>query len=409
MVKLRKKTVALLALAVCLAGALALDASAASRETELVEEFRNAFQTQTMPSLDESPWVPEAGDLIWKPRAPYETVTEENLQGRWVNRYWEDSGRTQVEEVLTINGNTGKIECRKNGEPYVVWNGTGDLYIEDRLEQGVCPAITLETFNEATSAWTQHCGIYIRWVKYDTFYDGGSLCKWYREEPEDLWNQYLYDTVTMESLQGLWYSQYHDSAGTYQDVLNIQGNRASLFETIDGRISETWNLEGPCELVMGEIISKRHVPELVIRGENGPAAGGSAGIYISRVDPNRFYDAGLKRWYVRVTEENFYLDDGEPSWEGNFPFTVYGGAVAKSENGYVFTHMDEEEGELILDEKTELVHPETMDGYVEGYTAMQWVEAQMQRDPSELALVGVYDADVTGNHIDRIYGLYWWD
>ena len=24
-------------------------------------------------------------------------------------------------------------------------------------------------------------------------------------------------------------------------------------------------------------------------------------------------------------------------------------------------------------------------------------------------LAGVYDTDVTGDHIDRIYGLYWWD
>ena len=33
----------------------------------------------------------------------------------------------------------------------------------------------------------------------------------------------------------------------------------------------------------------------------------------------------------------------------------------------------------------------------------------MARDPYYMSLSGVYDADVTGNHIDRVYGLYWWD
>ena len=62
----------------------------------------------------------------------------------------------------------------------------------------------------------------------------------------------------------------------------------------------------------------------------------------------------------------------------------------------------------VLDEKTELVHPEQLDGWETGLNAVQWIDHLCAREGGTGAS-GVYDADVTGNHIDRVYGLYWWD
>ena len=397
------------ALALLLAGALTLEASAANEtgSSEYRDLFKNAFQTQTMPDRYLCPYVPE---IPGAPRAPYDSVTQTNLQGRWVNRYKENNGTVDVVDILSVNGDTGRIECYKNGERYVVWNNDGGLYIEDRKDRGVCPEVSLMEYVEDAAEgnyWIQYCGIYIRRVDGSTFYDGGSLVNWNREEPEDLWSQYLYNTVTLENLQGVWYSEYEDSAGFYQDILNVEGNLASLFETVSDRTSETWNSAGHCMIAMAESSAGRHIPELVIRKEVGPAAGGTAGIYISRVDADRFYDAGLNRWFVRVPPESEY-NDGESAWEGNYGFTIYGGNAEKTEKGYVLSPAEEEGRKLVLDAATQLVHPEQLDGYKEGFNAVQWADSMMSQEYGT-GLAGVYDTDVTGDHIDRIYGLYWWD
>ena len=186
-----------------------------------------------------------------------------------------------------------------------------------------------------------------------------------------------------------------------------RGNLASLFETVSDRTSETWNSAGHCMIAMAESSAGRHIPELVIRKEVGLAAGGTAGIYISRVDADRFYDAGLNRWFVRVPLESEY-NDGESAWEGNYGFTIYGGNAEKTEKGYVLSPAEEEGRKLVLDAATQLVHPEQLDGYKEGFNAVQWADSMMSQEYGT-GLAGVYDTDVTGDHIDRIYGLYWWD
>ena len=43
-------------------------------------------------------------------------------------------------------------------------------------------------------------------------------------------------------------------------------------------------------------------PELLIHHDGGPAKPGTAGIYIGFVEEDRFYDAGLNRWYVKLKE-----------------------------------------------------------------------------------------------------------
>lgn len=67
---------------------------------------------------------------------------------------------------------------------------------------------------------------------------------------------------------------------------------------------------------------------------------------------------------------------------------------------------------LVLDEKTELVNPAVDEGYFpmyqEGDTAFQWYR-RLYLDENPMSPLGVFPVDVTGNHIDRIYGSFWWD
>ena len=211
-------------------------------EVSLYQEALKAYEDQKMPEWERMPEIPEFDTM---PSRSYTSVTPKDLQGRWVNRYRE--GGVDFTEVLTINGDRASIETWQDGVKKGVWNGEGTYSIEDRSDRKVCPA-----FRITDDSGDNVCTIYIRWVKDGEFYDGGSLCKWYREEPEDLRDQYLYDTVTLEKLQGVWYSEYEDGAGIYQDVLNVEGNRASIFETVAGVISDTWNGEGPCEIQLAE-------------------------------------------------------------------------------------------------------------------------------------------------------------
>ena len=161
---------------------------------------------------------------------------------------------------------------------------------------------------------------------------------------------------------------------------------------------------GTAEIRMVEYDQGRSFPELIVAMQYGAGAGQSAGIAISRIDEDRFYDALFNRWFVRIWPD-------EDSWsEGNLLFTIYGNAVREIEGGYAFSPFEDGEAdELILDADTELIHPEWLDGYEDGNTAVEWIANLMRRDPETASLSGVYDVDVTGNHIDRVYGLYWWD
>lgn len=50
--------------------------------------------------------------------------------------------------------------------------------------------------------------------------------------------------------------------------------------------------------------------------------------------------------------------------------------------------------------------------YEPGMSVLDWMDVAqraMKADETDYSLVGVYDVDVTGNHIDKIYGIYWWD
>ena len=210
------------------------------------------------------------------------------------------------------------------------WNGEGTFSIEDRSDRNLCPAFRIISDNGENV-----CTIYIRWVKENAFYDGGFLNEWKRETLEDPYQQYLYDTVTLENLQGLWYSEYEDGAGLYMVLLNIEGDKGWIFETVADRISSVWNGEGPVSIVMTNLMGDIWYPELLLSCEDGPATGGIAGIYISSVDKERFYDAGLKRWFVKITED--YGSDFENMYDSGVEYFEDGSVSIEGGNLYMIT------------------------------------------------------------------------
>ena len=107
----------------------------------------------------------------------------------------------------------------------------------------------------------------------------------------------------MEKLQGVWYTETPEEDGLHQVVLTVDEDRAVLFETVDGKLSSFWNGGGHAEIKMQNFNAGTAYPELLIQMEHGPSLGGSAGIYISSVDEERFYDSGKGRWYVKVAPD----------------------------------------------------------------------------------------------------------
>jgi len=400
MMKMKRRIACCLALALLCAAATAAADWDGDAWMGMYEAFESAYENQAMPDSDLLPELPEQEPA---PAAPYDSVTQPNLQGRWVHRYRYPDNGVSVEEVFTVNGDRARIECYENGERAVFWNGEGSLAIEDRSYRGVCPAVSVCQDNGGDDS-LPFCAIYIRWVKEDSFFDGIALDEWVREAAPDPWEQYLYDTVSLDALQGVWYGEYEDEAGWYQDVLSIDGDSATLFETLDGKPCSVWNGAGTASIEMAEYDENRFWPELIISLETGAGAGIRAGIFVSRVDGDRFYDPVFQRWFVRI------FPDEEEDWaEGNMVFTVYqGGSVRKIDGGYAFAPY-ETEGELILDDNTELVYPELLDSWEEGDGAVEWMDRLVGLEPEGMGPAGVYDVDVTGDHIDRVYGLYWWD
>ena len=255
-------------------------------ESDWAAAMREAYVNQKMPEEDYIPYV-YTEDI---PASPYESVTLANLQGSWVNVYNEDG--SVYTELLTVNGSYGKMVTLKDGEVSGVWNGDGICSIEDRSEEGKCPAFRI---NEEDG--TNLCTIYIRWVSSTEFYDGGFLNSWYyvnEDEPET----WLYDTVTLENLEGVWYSEHYEEGKRIQTVLIVDGEEATLFETADGVPSESRNGKGTAVIEPGE--GDWPVPKLLIDYSEGAGCGLTEEIFISEVDYSTFYDALFKRWFEKV-------------------------------------------------------------------------------------------------------------
>ena len=284
--------------------------SEATSESEYYTLIRDAYKTQVMPDYFILPYVHVSEPA---PRAPYESVTIKNLQGRWINSYRE--GGADYIEVLTVNGDRARIESYRNGIPTNAWNDEGTVSIEDRSDRGVCPAFRI-TDDEGVSC----CTIYIRRVGEDSFFDGGFLNEWKREEPVNPEERYLQDTVSMDSLQGVWYTEYDSGGELAQVILHVDGGRASLFETIGYKPFDVWNGEGTAELTLAESANGMYVPYLLLHFDDGPAAGHTAGIYISSVGEDRFYDCGLDLWYMKVPED-YLKEAGDMELESPYTFT----------------------------------------------------------------------------------------
>ena len=62
----------------------------------------------------------------------------------------------------------------------------------------------------------------------------------------------------------------------------------------------------------------------------------------------------------------------------------------------------------ILDEDTVLEKPEELDGWEAGDNPLSWM-GRLCGEGSTYSPAGVYDITVSGDHIDIIHGLYWWD
>ena len=263
-------------------------ASTESRNATRYDRFRYAYENQAMPGYED---IPQVFGIDPQPSAKYPSVTLENLQGRWVNRYVEAGAH--MEEILTINGDRAMIESYSDGVPTFAWNGDGILSIENRDDRNVCPAVRVTDF-EGNNV----CTIYIRWVKDNAFYDGGFNNEWKRENPADLNDQYLYNTVNIGNLQGVWYSEYDDSAGHYQVVLRVSGNKAAIYEELNGVPDSIWNGEGVVSFELTNHSGQKYWPLMKIDREDG--SGNIAAIYITNVEEGRFYDAGLNRWYMKI-------------------------------------------------------------------------------------------------------------
>lgn len=136
--------------------------------------------------------------------------------------------------------------------------------------------------------------------------------------------------------------------------------------------------------------------------------------------PDNYSDAMAEMWRIltwNAEDESEESEEEEASGEGNRLITIMNG-VLKTQAGYIFqpfSYASSEGGEpapveeLILDEDTELVHPDQLDGYEPGDSAVEWIDRLMSREEDSIQANGVYDVDVTNGHIDRVYGLYWWD
>ena len=329
-------------------GTMSSDPAEDSGESKAYQDLKNAYYRQTMPDYYKTPYVPATWEA---PPKPYQSVTMENLQGRWVNRY--KDGGYDVVEVLSVNGDLGRIETWIDGEKRGVWNGEGTISIEDRSDRNVCPAFRI---NEADGQ--NLCTIYIRWVNSNAFYDGGFLKEWKREGNADP-DQYLYDTVTLDNLQGVWYTESQNPDGLYQVVLTVDGDQATLFETIDGRISSTWNGGGTAGIVLQDFTAGIAYPELLIKMEHGPSMGGTAGIYISNVEEGYFYDCGLHRWYTRVPVD--FLAEDESASLREITMLDNGGAEITGTYHYLVTPKEEiKKDESALNWTVEVTNDEGM-------------------------------------------------
>ena len=70
------------------------------------------------------------------------------------------------------------------------------------------------------------------------------------------------------------------------------------------------------------------------------------------------------------------------------------------------------DGDTVFDESCDM---QFFSYYEDGMAPIQWFKHINEiKDTEEYqaqggALMGVFEVDITGNHVDKFYGSYWWD
>lgn len=138
----------------------------------------------------------------------------------------------------------------------------------------------------------------------------------------------------MENLEGVWYSEYEKGADIYRDVLTIEDGRSTLFRTVNDEPDPFWNHKGSAELRMTEYRPGKIFLELLIHDEEKD--NGTAGIYISNVTEDNFFDQGFMRYWYRIPENIGALLNGESSseYDGEYDIEVDDGSIPEGYASY---------------------------------------------------------------------------
>lgn len=129
--------------------------------------------------------------------------------------------------------------------------------------------------------------------------------------------------------------------------------------------------------------------------------------------------------YLKYVKEDYpkaYVKYSGEKIENNdetYYLTMYSkGDIELRGNEAVFYAIDEETDEileLVVDKNTifdKTCDTEFFDGYKEGEGAYEWVKRMYELSDDDmyaLALSGIFEVSLTGNHIDKFFGCYWWD
>ena len=97
--------------------------------------------------------------------------------------------------------------------------------------------------------------------------------------------------------------------------------------------------------------------------------------------------------------------------------SAFDGVLSKDDKLKIRVLREDITEEYIIDSDTvfdESCKMEYFEGYEEGDMVLEWYKRVMTMPADSFIggyppLVGVFDISVTGNHIDRYYGAYWWD
>ena len=129
-------------------------------------------------------------------------------------------------------------------------------------------------------------------------------------------------------------------------------------------------------------------------------------------------NAGFPKAYVKYTGERldhrvyYYLYSEGENVEATADKVTLFEVTCES----VSDEDDEGPMDLVIDADT--VFDESCDtsffsGYHDGDTPLEWIHHARELEEKEPdrgpALIGVYEVSLTGKHVDRYYGSYWWD